>query len=47
MKKYAALILVVESKFEEKSKLSLLEKKIAIFAHNYIYKSYFGRIFWY
>ena len=38
-KKYAALILAVESKSEEKSTLSLLEKKLAIFAYNDISKN--------
>ena len=38
-KKYAGLILAVESKSEEKSKLSLLEKKLAILAYNDISKN--------
>ena len=38
-KTYAALILAVESKSEEKSTLSLLEKKLAIFAYNDISKN--------
>ena len=38
-KEYTALILAVESKSEEKSTLSLLEKKLAIFAYNDISKN--------
>ena len=38
-KKYAALVLAVEFESEEKAKLSLLEKKIAIFVYSDIPKN--------